>query len=318
MNPETQRLDRPSGIRRCVVLAALLLIAVFVWRGAPVAKVAQIAGLDSVLHSVPTRAAARKAYPLSVIYGGAYSGEELARARGLDAVIARHYAGFGSSPTVTHMPKDAFLYVSYRKSNQVFWTKTKRRIPAGETVLSDGQNLARTRCGNRLSPTPQAPVASGAADPTDEALDVPDGPKPSLVAANPVPSVPEADFFIPANSTDVVSSLSPAGPGSAPPSSSGGASGAWEAPYVFRFPFGGGGGGPFTGNSLFYPALTGSSSSGSSGAAYPATVMANDSPGSDVVTPEPSTLPLLLLGILLGAPAVLRQWRDRADTTGRK
>jgi hypothetical protein len=52
--------------------------------------------------------AARKIYPYSVIYGGAYSGEELARARRVDSVIARHYAGFGSSPTVQPLLKDAF------------------------------------------------------------------------------------------------------------------------------------------------------------------------------------------------------------------
>ncbi len=48
----------------------------------------------------------RNVYPLSVIYGGAYSGEELVRARKVDAVVARHYAGFGSA-SVSRMPKDA-------------------------------------------------------------------------------------------------------------------------------------------------------------------------------------------------------------------
>ncbi len=295
-----------------MVLAVLLLVAVFFWRGTPVSKFANmIVPAGSALRSVEARAD-RKAYPFSVIYGGAYSGEELARARNVDAVVARHYAGFASSATTIRMPKDAFMYVSYRKSDQVFWTKTKRRIPAGEAVLTDGQNLARTRCGNRLSPKPQAPVVTGN-DPTDEALDVPDGPKPSLVAAGPVPLAPEADFFIPANPGDLVSSLTPPAPVSKPGLSLGGATGGSEAPYGFRSSSGGPGGGPFLGNSLFYPALTGSSNANTN----PTTVVAVAPPENGVVTPEPGTLPLLLMGVLLGSPLLFRTWRNRVDTNRR-
>jgi hypothetical protein len=100
----------------------------------------------------------RKVYPLSVIHGGAYSAEELNRARQLDSVVGAHYADFGRSPVVQHTPANLFMYVSYRKSDKVYWTRTKRRIPKGESVLSDGKNLARTRCGNRLSFTPQQPL----------------------------------------------------------------------------------------------------------------------------------------------------------------
>ena len=39
------------------------------------------------------------------------------------------------------------MYVSYRRNNQVFWTRHQMLIPAGETLLSDGENFVRVRCG---------------------------------------------------------------------------------------------------------------------------------------------------------------------------
>jgi hypothetical protein len=118
----------------------------------------------------------RKIYPYSVIPGGAYSGEELALARRVDRVVAFHYSDFETGAvTVRTLPREAYLYVSYRKADRVYWTANKRRIPKGETVLSDGKNLARTRCGNRLSETPQLPIAAGP-QPTETALNGPEIP----------------------------------------------------------------------------------------------------------------------------------------------
>jgi len=118
----------------------------------------------------------RKIYPYSVIPGGAYSGEELALARRVDRVVAAHYSDFETGAiTVRTLPQDTYLYVSYRKSDRVYWTANKRRIPKGERVLSDGKNMARTRCGNRLSETPQLPIAAGP-QPTETALNAPEIP----------------------------------------------------------------------------------------------------------------------------------------------
>jgi hypothetical protein len=77
-----------------------------------------------------------------------------------------------------------FVYVSYRKANRVYWTSKKHRVCKGEAILTDGKNMARTRCGNRLSVAPQQPTIGRnepgpkAFDTTDEPLlaGLPDGP----------------------------------------------------------------------------------------------------------------------------------------------
>ena len=56
-------------------------------------------------------------------------------------------------------------------------------IPAGETLISDGENLARVRCGNRLSPVVAKPVA--ATDPAEEELDTPEFIPPMLAELVP-------------------------------------------------------------------------------------------------------------------------------------
>ncbi len=110
-------------------------------------------------------------YPYSIIPGGARSREELARAIANDPVVARHYADFKVAGTrVIRLEHSELMYVSYRMGNYVFWTKTPLLLPAGETLLTDGKNTARTRCGNRLSATPVAPVLAN--QPSPEAMDV--------------------------------------------------------------------------------------------------------------------------------------------------
>jgi hypothetical protein len=82
------------------------------------------------------------------------------------------------------------MYVSYRRSNRVFWTKNRMLIPAGETLLSDGENLARVRCANRLSPIAVKPVA--VTEPTTEELTEPNFVPPLL--ANLLPGE-QVGFF---------------------------------------------------------------------------------------------------------------------------
>lgn len=103
----------------------------------------------------------RKVYRLSVIPGGAYSSEELTRARRVDRVVGKHYSDFGEVVSSHRTQADTYLYVSYRKADRVFWSVKKHRIPKGELVLTDGKHLARARCGNRLSITPQQPTLPG-------------------------------------------------------------------------------------------------------------------------------------------------------------
>jgi hypothetical protein len=77
-----------------------------------------------------------------------------------DPVVAAHYAGFQVARThIVRLDHDRAAYVSYRLGNVVFWTKHRVIIPAGESLLTDGESMARTRCGNRLSVSPEAPVS---------------------------------------------------------------------------------------------------------------------------------------------------------------
>ncbi len=52
----------------------------------------------------------------------------------------------------------------------MFWTKTRRTIPAGEAVLTDGVQWARARCGNRISDTGGA---TSVTEPPAEAMETP-------------------------------------------------------------------------------------------------------------------------------------------------
>jgi hypothetical protein len=99
----------------------------------------------------------RKIYRYSVVPGGVYSTAEFERARRMDPVVAAHYAEFGPKVSLTKLTKDMYVYVSYRKANRVYWSTKKHKVCEGETVVTDGKNMARSRCGNRLSFVPYHP-----------------------------------------------------------------------------------------------------------------------------------------------------------------
>jgi hypothetical protein len=98
-------------------------------------------------------------YRNSVIRGGAYSAKALAHAIATDRVVAAHYAGFDAAEArPVPAPAGRRMYASYRIANAVYWTAKPIPLHEDETLLTDGVHLARARCGNRLSETPQAPV----------------------------------------------------------------------------------------------------------------------------------------------------------------
>jgi hypothetical protein len=123
----------------------------------------------------------RPVFPYSVIAGGAASSQELKEAAALDPVVAQHYADFdiANARRVT-LDEPKLMYVSYRIGNKVFWTKHKLALRKGEAMLSDGSNMARTRCGNRVSVLPVRPNAP--AEPTSSELD---GPEFAAVVSSP-------------------------------------------------------------------------------------------------------------------------------------
>lgn len=151
--------------------------------------------------------APRKVYRYSVVPGGVYSSEELERARLVDPVVTAHYADFGNHVLVDKLDSDMFVYVSYRKANHVYWSAQKHKIPKGEKILTDGKHMARTRCGNRLSLTPQKPVAKVEPPELNQVEDMP------LMA-----SLPNPPLFLPSGvgTPNLVPGLTGAAPGAGP------------------------------------------------------------------------------------------------------
>ena len=151
-------------IRRFLVIALCAFIAAV----SLTVAVRKLATFGSVAgHTMPATAkvpalirSLRPNYPYSVIAGGAYSTAELRYANQSDAVVRAHYATFNlKSAHIVQLTGDRFQYASYRIKDQIYWTRKKLRIHKGEYLLTDGAAFARTRCGNRLSDTPQLPVA---------------------------------------------------------------------------------------------------------------------------------------------------------------
>jgi hypothetical protein len=119
----------------------------------------------------------RSVYPYSVIPGGAYSVAELDSALRADPVAAAHYAVFNRAQVrLTASPQSAAVYASYRQGDRIYWTRRKLHVAAEEALLTDGTHTARARCGNRISLTPQSPVA--VTEPAASDLDLPEAPPP--------------------------------------------------------------------------------------------------------------------------------------------
>jgi hypothetical protein len=255
-------------------------------------------------------AAPRKVYRYSVVPGGVYSTEELAAARRTDPVVNAHYAGFGDGATVRRLSADMLVYVSYRKANRVYWTTKKHRVCKGESIITDGKNMARTRCGNRLSVSPQQPTL-GAHEPGPKAFDtteepllaaLPDGPlflpneglppltlpethsgaTPDIGPVAPSPSGAHADNLAPTNYIPELFPILPAGPLFAP------------------FPGVGGTG------------VTGGTGSTTATPAIPITPTVPITPVVPASIPEPGSWSLLLVGYgSLTLPALLRRVRRK-------
>jgi hypothetical protein len=114
----------------------------------------------------------RPNYPYSVIPGGVYSPAELRAAIQKDPLVRQHYADFNlHSAQLVKLTKDQYQYASFRLRNRIFWTYKKLLIPKGEVLVTDGSNYARTRCGNRLSDVPKGDTTI--LQPADRLLSLP-------------------------------------------------------------------------------------------------------------------------------------------------
>ena len=108
---------------------------------------------------------ARPVFRHSVIPGGVFTPQELQNALTQDAVAAAHYQGLDAGRLRTETVQQArYAYVSYRKDDQIYWTRNKVRISEGETILTDGTTEVRARCGNCISEEPRFPVADAEPD----------------------------------------------------------------------------------------------------------------------------------------------------------
>jgi hypothetical protein len=140
-------------------------------------------------HSQEQKVAERPVFPYSVIPGGAHSSRELLDAVRREPVVAEHYAGFATSNArVIRLARDRLAYVSYRLGNHIYWTRKKVTLLSGETLLSDGEHLARTRCGNRVSNTPENPISPE--EPAEKIMSTPLSPKRIDIATAPSPAAP--------------------------------------------------------------------------------------------------------------------------------
>jgi hypothetical protein len=175
------RRRRRSYFRRTLVIAVAaiaLLEAVLLTRhqhqsGAPAVTTSHQRSFPPITQTGHFRDFARPIYPLSVIRGGAYTSEEANAAIDRDPVVASHYAVFQRAQLKTaRSPFTHAVYVSYRRGNDIYWTRRPIALHQHETLLTDGVSYARARCGNRISLTQQLPVSDD--EPASDVLDSPE------------------------------------------------------------------------------------------------------------------------------------------------
>jgi hypothetical protein len=131
-------------------------------------------------HTIPVKQRVeRPIYPYSILAGGVYDAEELRTKLHADPVADRHYAPFDLQSVRPITLRTARLaYVSYRKGSNIYWTRKRISLSAGEILLTDGKFLARARCGNRVSDTPEHPVAEVPTyEPPELLMNIPEPPE---------------------------------------------------------------------------------------------------------------------------------------------
>jgi hypothetical protein len=248
---------------------------------------------DGYLPTVPAPDADQLVYPYSVIPGGVTSGTQLRTALRRDPLLAAHYRNFQThSARVIRLASQRHVYVSYRMAGRIYWTRKKVTLYAGETLLSDGTHLARTRCGNRISEAPAEPTSPS--EPPSEVLNTPVSPRLPIMSPAPSPEEPLwANEYPPF----------PLGPGSTPQAPGG------DVPFVPLFPLVpccGGSSGPTPSSALPSSPLP-QPASGPSPLPSP---VPQPFPGPlppPVATPEPRSVVLLAIGLA----GLLFLWRFR-------
>jgi len=102
----------------------------------------------------------RPSYLYSVVPGGVTSADELRQSMENDPVVAREFDGFDFQRAhLVTVSENQSMHVAYRLGDKVYWTRKKVALHRGETLISDGKIVARTRCGNRIAMAPLGPPA---------------------------------------------------------------------------------------------------------------------------------------------------------------
>ena len=92
--------------------------------------------------------------------GGIHSALDAEAAIDRDPVVRAHYTGINPHALrVETLSADRLVHMSYRVGDKIYWTKKPVRLRQGETILTDGVNQIRTRCGNCIAMAPLEPTA---------------------------------------------------------------------------------------------------------------------------------------------------------------
>jgi hypothetical protein len=130
----------------------------------------------------------RAVYAYSVVPGGVVSVAELKLAMARDSVVSAQYAAFHlERARVIRLDQDRLAHVSYRVGDRIYWTSRQLKLAKGETVITDGVQTARTRCGNFISEIAEAPVSPQ--EPVESEFN-----KPVQIAYDPGDSVSDNRF----------------------------------------------------------------------------------------------------------------------------
>ena len=121
---------------------------------------ASMGGARQAYSSFVAMRPSRPSYLYSVVPGGVASAEELRQSMQNDPVVAREFEGFDFQRAhLVKVSESQAMHVAYRLGDKVYWTRKKVALHPGETLISDGKIVARTRCGNRIAMAPLGPHA---------------------------------------------------------------------------------------------------------------------------------------------------------------
>jgi hypothetical protein len=132
------------------------------------------AGIPKTNKQIQSANYERVVYPYSVIPGGIRSKADLVSFVANDPVVAEHFANFDLNQTkFIRSDEPQIVHVAYRLRNKVYWTAKTVKIPPGETLISDGKSIARTRCGNKIVAALEDKAEITTEEPSLDTFDIP-------------------------------------------------------------------------------------------------------------------------------------------------